>query len=298
MKLTRPDALRTTKKDNDHTPPFAMVLVCEDEEFRNFMLAVQTFAVNDKLAFNVVPFDKNIVSWVIVNFVGDAVEEGNEKEALAAIKLKVWGAKSYRLLVTEKYAAAGLYGTTSEHVLDSTKSWRLTFVENYREDGTPRHVFQLTGKPWNGVTAADQARLRKTIKELEIFCEVSEWRRDRNGLTVMARQGSKLDVDKAFQSCRWCKAETHPAPMCPLPKIDGWLGPVPLKSDVRPVNDINDLRNIRLEGVVTSKARDTAPRASGSQVSASSSRENGESARDKRKGWEKARRGGKRGGRP
>lgn len=173
MKLIRPEASRTTKKDSEHSPPFAMVLVCEDEEFRKFMLAVQTFAVNDKLAFSVVPFDKQIVSWVIVNFVGDAVEEGNEAEALAAIKLKVWGATSYRLFVTEKYAAAGLHGTTSEHVLDSTKSWRLTFVKNYREDGRPHHVFQLTGKPWPGVTAADQSRLRKTIKELEIFCEVS-----------------------------------------------------------------------------------------------------------------------------
>lgn len=83
--------------------------------------------------------------------------------------------------------------------------------------------------------------------------------------------------------------------MCPLPKIDGWLGPVP-KNEARPVVDINDLRNIRLGGVVESRARDAAPRAGGqAQASASTSREQEGGARDKRKGWSRTKRGGKHG---
>jgi hypothetical protein len=39
----------------------------------------------------------------------------------------------------------------------------------------------------------------------------------------------KLDLDKSWIDCVWCKMDTHPAQHCSWPQMQEWIGPKPTR---------------------------------------------------------------------
>ena len=79
----------STGCSNDFDKPWVWILESNIREMRTFLLWYQTFTIKPSLTFTVVPFDKKIRSWVIMNITGGAVKNVESKmheEALGIIK--------------------------------------------------------------------------------------------------------------------------------------------------------------------------------------------------------------------
>jgi hypothetical protein len=86
----------------DYDPPWIFILSDASAKLRSFLLWQQTFVVPN-LAFNVVPFDPLLRSWVIMNLSGDIVTKDPKIvcKALGAIKSTLWKSESFRHITNQ-----------------------------------------------------------------------------------------------------------------------------------------------------------------------------------------------------
>ncbi|KAJ7601952.1 hypothetical protein DFH06DRAFT_1311712 [Mycena polygramma] len=94
--------------------PWTLLLSNASDAAREFLLWFQTFAVNTSVTFHVLAFDKDLMSWVIMNISG---------------------------------VAAGIPGSAREHAVLATNSFELTFIDSNDGNGDEAPRWQLTGKP-------------------------------------------------------------------------------------------------------------------------------------------------------
>ncbi|KAF8059883.1 hypothetical protein FPV67DRAFT_1674377 [Lyophyllum atratum] len=178
----------------DFERPWAMVLEGASDELKEFLIWQQTFAVSRDLAFSVVPFDKDLKSWVIMNISGDVVQPGEAAmhKALGGIKKVLWHDLRFRA-IADKFCA--------------TKPFNLTYIESDNAQGTHAPIWQLTGRPLSSNPDVQEAFLNNV-------------RNHRYWVGI-----HMLVIDQRLVNCVWCKSDTHPAHACPFPKVNDWLSP-------------------------------------------------------------------------
>ncbi|KAJ6594781.1 hypothetical protein B0H19DRAFT_1366562 [Mycena capillaripes] len=201
------------KEKRDFEGPWPMLLKGADEDLTNFLIWHQTFSVNSKLTFSVVPFDKKIESWIVMTISGDAVRDTPLAKAkvLGAIKRRLWNHTPFVNFVNGVLGAAGVAGSGRQRVVEATRTFNLTYVETDDQAGDHPPVFQLTAKP----ITDDPAKHRQWLGLI----------RGMPGGYVAGLHA--LLIDKRWVNCTGCKSQMHPAHSCPLPKVPGWLGQVP-----------------------------------------------------------------------
>jgi hypothetical protein len=240
LELITPDAL-DKGGEKGHTKefvkPWAMFLANAATDIRNYLLWQQTFPISRDIVFHALPFDKNLMTWVITDLSGDSVKDDDEakKEALGAIKEALWKDPSFCRMATKLLQVAGVYANSSvEYAVIATRSFSLMYIETGDKTNTHAPVWLLLGKPLT--TDRDQHReYVGYVRKTKFFVKLHPLRTQRRWI-----------------DCVWCKADTHCGHSCLFPKVDeGWLGPT------------NEQLASRLQGYVNtsssvSKAKDSA----------------------------------------
>ncbi|KAJ3721115.1 hypothetical protein C8R42DRAFT_642620 [Lentinula raphanica] len=218
---------QSSKDRRDFGHPWTIILYDISPSFRAWLLDLGVVALSEPGAtFMVHAFDEKNMSWVLLNFSGPAVEEGEEEriEALTAIKKKIFKDRGVENVVrdlvatktTEKEYPDIAKKSHKQIVSMLTSSFRLVYIPSNDKEGHPHPRFQLRGRPIS------------TSKDIQ-----RKW--------VMALRAIKYNVrfkplhpDKSEFGCVWCKGEDHPGHACPYPDFnsggtDGdeekWLGP-------------------------------------------------------------------------
>jgi hypothetical protein len=205
------------KPKGDFDPPWVYILVNASEKLRAFLLWQQTFAV-PSLAFNVVPFDKSVRSWIIMNLSGDPVSNDIKAmhRALGAIKETLWKNDEFRRIANQCLAAIDVGSSASERAFLVTKTYELRYFD-YSKQGdssdNPLLQWALMGKPITEDPVLHLQYLR-IIRNVTYFVGLH-----------------KLDVRKVWLDCVWCKSDWHPACRCPFPASDDWIGPKLARTD-------------------------------------------------------------------
>lgn len=198
-----------TKRDFEK--PWSMILSGASTELRTYLIWQQTFASHPDITFSILPFDKSLQSWVIMNISGDAVANTPEAKALAlgAIKHKLWHDSAFRSLTDRCLSIQKIVGSTSFKAHHATTSFDLTFIESHDTHGNEAPIWQLTGKPISEDPVAQECFF-KIIRQHKYYVGMHA-----------------LQIDKRIVECVWCKSNTHPGHACPFPKVEDWLGPKP-----------------------------------------------------------------------
>jgi hypothetical protein len=207
-------ATPATPPKKEFDPPWIYILEGGSPNLRQFLLWQQTFALNPKLAFTIIPFDTTSRSWVIANITGDVVtnELKTISRALGVIKNTLYNDQEYRNITYQCIAIEGAPNPI-ECALQSTLTFELHFVANQlKGDAAPMWI--LTGKPITLDESLHQKYLQ-IIRRTTFFVGMH-----------------KLEIEKRWLDCVWCKADTHPSHQCNLPETDGWLGPKPTRSEL------------------------------------------------------------------
>ena len=199
---------------SDFEAPWIYILEGGSKELRSFLLWQQTFAMWSKTAFSVVPFDTNVQSWVIANISGDAVcdDPKVKDQALGAIKKNLWHNQDFRRIASRCLMEMGNPASPVECAFRVTQSFDLHFMPNLSKDkAAPMWI--LMGKPITKEDSLHRHYLR-TIREATYFLGMK-----------------KLEFNRRWLDCVWCKCHTHPAHQCPLPRMEDWLGPKPKREE-------------------------------------------------------------------
>lgn len=235
ISVAKPAPKNKPNQKRDFEKPWTMIMAGAEPALRDFLLWHQTFAVTADLAFNALPFDKAVQSWVIMNISGDAVtdEENAKNTALGTIKTSLWFNSKFRAIADRCLAIQGVGESTAERAWLVTKTYNLTYIETKDSKGNEAPIWQLTGKP----ITEDADRHREYLSII------------RNGRYLVGLHF--LEIEKRFVDCASCKSDTHPAHMCPFPKIEDWMGPAP---------DNAERFAKRLEGNKANKGKETPSR--------------------------------------
>ncbi|KAG6895685.1 hypothetical protein C0992_013296 [Termitomyces sp. T32_za158] len=199
------------KGKSDFQTPWTLLLSSFSEDLKTFLLWQQTFTVDQVVTFNVVPFDKSLRSWVIMNVSGDAVRSGDEAKCLAlgSIKAALWFNTRFRAVANAALAESKVPSSTDERTLRATESFDLKYIESNDARGDPAPIWQLTGKP----LSTNQDLHRAVVEAVRA---PKYW-----------LKSHLMEVGKRLVECVWCKADTHPAHACPFPLTLDWAGPKP-----------------------------------------------------------------------
>jgi hypothetical protein len=95
------------KPKGEFDPPWVYILADANDKLKAYLLWQQTFAISS-LAFNVVPFDMSIRSWVIMNLSGDPIANNIKAmhNALGAIKGTLWKSEDFCRIANQCLVAA------------------------------------------------------------------------------------------------------------------------------------------------------------------------------------------------
>ncbi|KAF7348714.1 hypothetical protein MVEN_01390300 [Mycena venus] len=199
------------KAKRDFDGPWPMILSGASPELAAFLKWHQTFSVNRRLTFHVVPFDLELESWVIMTISGDAVRDTPEakRKVLGEIKRKLWKDTHFHNFCNSVLSAAQVPGSLAQRVVHATNTFDLTFVQTQDSAGVDTPLFLLTGKP----ITKDAALHRQWLAMIRGIPK---------GYVVDMHA---LIIDKRWVDCVWCKNKIHPAHGCPFDKVAGWLGP-------------------------------------------------------------------------
>ncbi|KAF8902962.1 hypothetical protein CPB84DRAFT_1728771 [Gymnopilus junonius] len=221
LEVAKPAPRSKQVKNRDFDGPWPMIMTGHSPELRNFLLWQQTFAVTSELTFHALAFDDELRSWVIMNASGGAVKNDNpgtnrelEQKALGAIKGLLWHNTAFRQLVFHAAKADGDTTSIDYLVYRATASFDLHYVEtkdgeNPDKDTAP--VWQLTGVP--------------LTNDKDIHHEILNTIRSPGRSYFVGAH--KLEINKRFVNCVWCKMDSHPGHRCPFPQTPDWLGPTP-----------------------------------------------------------------------
>jgi hypothetical protein len=206
-------ATPATLPKNEFDPPWVYIMEGGSPSLCNFLLWQQTFASTPKIAFTIIPFDPTFCSWVIANITGDMVT-GDPKimhHALGVIKSTLWNDHGYRNIT---YACITVEGSPNptECAFQSTLTFELHFAPN-KSKSELAPMWILSGKLLTPNESLHQQYLR-TIRGTTFFIGMH-----------------KLEIEKRWLDCVWCKIDTHPSHQCNFPETDGWFGPKPIRND-------------------------------------------------------------------
>ena len=199
---------------SDFDAPWIYILEGGSESLRNFLLWQQTLAATPKIAFSVVPFDLSLHSWVIANISGDIVSDDPKVicRALGVIKKKLWHDQDFRRITYQCLTAMGIQASSTACAFYTTLTFDIHYAPNLVKDAAAP-MWILMGKPITTDTTLHQQYLR-IIRNATYFVGMH-----------------KLEINKRWLDCVWCKSDTHPAHQCPLPQMDDWLGPKPNRDE-------------------------------------------------------------------
>ncbi|GLB44701.1 putative RNase H [Lyophyllum shimeji] len=214
LSVARAVARNKPNQRRDFERPWTMVLEGASDELKEFLVWQQTFAVSRDLAFNVLPFDTGLSSWVIMNISGDAVQPGDaaKHKALGEIKKVLWHDPRFRAIADKCLAAQNISGSCSERAVKATNPFNITFIDSDNAQGVHAPIWQLTGRPLSSDPAIQEEFLLN-IRSHRYWV----------GMHMLV-------IDKRIVNCVWCKSDTHPSHACPFPKVHDWLGPIPTAS--------------------------------------------------------------------
>jgi len=209
--IAKPAPKNKPNQKRDFEQPWTMIMAGAEPELRNFLLWHQTFVVTPTLAFSALPFDKGVQSWVIMNISGDAVNDSQaaKNNALGVIKSHLWVDTKFRAFADRCLARLGIGESTAERACLVTMTYDLTYIEAQDSQGNDAPIWQLTGKP----ITSDVERHREYLGII------------RGGRYLVGLHF--LEIKKRFVDCAGCKSDTHPAHMCPFPKVEDWMRPIP-----------------------------------------------------------------------
>jgi len=206
--LTIAKPMPTTALKSDFGAPWVYILKEGSNDLQSFLLWQQTFAAKSKIAFSVVPFDTSPQSWIIANISSDAVSKDPKvmNRALGVIKKNLWLNQDFRRVANRCLTKMGTFVSPAECAVRVTETFDLYFMPNLTNDeAAPMWI--LMGKPI----------MRDNDLHRQYLCII-------RGATYFLGM-HKLEFEKRWLDCVWCKCDTHPAHQCPLPKMDDWLGP-------------------------------------------------------------------------
>ncbi|KAF8895867.1 hypothetical protein CPB84DRAFT_1748276 [Gymnopilus junonius] len=208
---------KPAKTCTDYDGPWPMMLTGATDDLRKYLLWHQTFAVSHTIAFNAIPFDKSLRSWVIMNITGDAVSADDEmkRKALGIIKETMWKEINFWAYATRVLTVVGVTKSVDEMVYMVTKSFDMHLIESKDDKGNNTSIWQLMGKP----LAKDMDEHRRFLQTIRNPTK-----------TYLTERLHQLLIKKRFVNCVWCKAETHPGWVCPFFSVMDWQGPLrPMK---------------------------------------------------------------------
>lgn len=236
--VAKPASKNKPNQRREFEKPWTMIMAGAGPELRSFLLWHQTFAVTPTLTFSALPFDEGAQSWVIMNISGDAVDDTREakNQAMGAIKVYLWYNAKFRALADRCLAPQNIGESTAERAYLATTSYDLAYVETKDSQGNDAPIWQLTGKP----ITTDMGRHKEYLNII------------RGGRYMVGLHF--LEIERRFVDCAGCKSDTHPAHMCPFPRTEDWMGPVP---------DNAERFLKRMEGNSGKKEKDSPPRRGG-----------------------------------
>ena len=202
--VAKPVPKNKPNQKRDFEKPWTMIMARAGPELRSFLLWHQTFAVTPTLAFSALPFDRDAQSWVIMNISGDAVADCKDAKsnAIGVIKTQLWYNSKFRALADRCLAPLKVGESTPERAYLATTTYDLSYIETKDSQGNDAPIWQLTGKP----ITTDMERHKEYLGII------------RSGRYLVGLHF--LEIEKRFVDCAGCKLDTHPAHMCPFPKIE------------------------------------------------------------------------------
>ncbi|KZT29848.1 hypothetical protein NEOLEDRAFT_1055934 [Neolentinus lepideus HHB14362 ss-1] len=176
---------------------------------RHFLLWQQTFAFSKDSAWHVVPFDRDLMPWLITTVSGSAIDDGSlsKTELLRRIKCMLVEDSMFLNMCDRHLAAQGVAGSVRSRTIKALSTFNLTPVEFTNTRANRETVMVLTGEPI-------------THDKDDHFA----W------LRLIRSKNYTVGFDTVVTGRRWdpcagCKSELHPVDECSFAKTFGWFGP-------------------------------------------------------------------------
>ncbi|KAL4255511.1 hypothetical protein AB1N83_014248 [Pleurotus pulmonarius] len=212
------------KKDGSnrgaYAKPHILLLQYGSPGLRAFILWFQTFAFQiegRKIAFSAVRFDISVRPWFITDITGQFVDDDPHMMNIATEVIKQHLSKDtgFRNHVDGCLAKIEKPRSINDRVRDALSTfeiWSMHITDKAKQE---RVVWQLFAKPIAG-DGAEYTEWLRIIKSQRYFID-----------TAVEIKLAKLKSTKPYDSCAFCKCETHASEDCPYPKVADWKGPIP-----------------------------------------------------------------------
>ncbi|KAF7419660.1 hypothetical protein PC9H_002252 [Pleurotus ostreatus] len=208
-----------TDKRGDFAKPHILLLHHGSPELRAYLLWYQTFAFQTegrKIAFSALRFDANVRPWFITDIVGRAVCDDPEaiQEGLTTITSALAKDTNFRNHVDACLAKVENPRSIDERVQDTLKGFEMHSTRVTNREKKEITVWQLFANPIANNGLEFKEWLKIITSRRYIIDEIDE----------MFIRCKNL---KPYDSCAFCKSETHPEEQCPFPLVADWKGPIP-----------------------------------------------------------------------
>ncbi|KAF4576934.1 hypothetical protein EYR36_004918 [Pleurotus pulmonarius] len=207
---------------NNHgefSKPHILLLQHASPELRAYILWYQTFAFQvegRKIAFSALKLDPEMRSWFITDMIGQAVSEDPAAihQGLATLKGVLVTDTKFRNHVDACLAKVEPPRPIDERVRDVLDTFEIHSAQVTSREKKEVLVWQLFARPvaGNGI-------------------EFNEWREritsHRYFIDEMYEFSPRIKDKRVYDSCAFCKSDTHPEEQCPFPLVADWKGPIP-----------------------------------------------------------------------
>ncbi|KZT27263.1 hypothetical protein NEOLEDRAFT_1146775 [Neolentinus lepideus HHB14362 ss-1] len=168
------------------------------DAMRQFLLWQQTFALSKDSAWHVMPFDRDLMPWLITTISSSAIDNGSlsKVELLCCIKRALVADSVFLNMCDRHLAAQGIAGSVHSRTIKALSTFDLMPVEFTNTKAVHEMVMVLTGEP---ITRDKDDHFTVSFDTVVTGCH--------------------------WDPCTGCKSELHPVDKCPFAKTFSWFGP-------------------------------------------------------------------------
>ncbi|KAF4571262.1 hypothetical protein EYR36_008591 [Pleurotus pulmonarius] len=207
---------------NNHgefSKPHILLLQHASPELRAYILWYKTFAFQvegRKIAFSALKLDPEMRSWFIADMIGQAVSEDPAAihQGLAALKRVLVTDTKFRNHVDACLAKVEPPRPIDERVRDVLDTFEIHSARVTSREKKEVLVWQLFARPVAG-NAIEFNEWRERITSHQYFID------------EMYEFSPRIKDKRVYDSCAFCKSDTHPEEQCPFPLVADWKGPIP-----------------------------------------------------------------------
>lgn len=200
--------------------PHILLLQDGSPKLRTFILWYQTFAFQiegRKIAFSALRFDENVRPWFIADITGQVVDDdpNTMTEGLRAITNLLTKDTAFRNHVDACLARTEKPRPIDQRVNDVLNTFELHSMRVTNKEKKETLVWQLFANP-----------IASNGKEYTEWLDIIKSQRYVVD-TIHELVLTQSKTDRPYDSCAFCKTETHPEEQCPFPHVADWKGPIP-----------------------------------------------------------------------